>query len=289
MRPEGQFALLGARSVGDHLPLDHPVTLANNRLLIDASVLVGTLELDQLIDIRTNFAGQLGGMMLTLHANDDALGVDRIDDAVALGQNDGSGVARGDAFHPGTDQRRFGHQQRNRLALHVGAHQCAVGVVMLEERDQRSGDRDQLFGADVDVVHFVLVHQHEVALPAGIDQVFHDLALRAELDVGLGNGVPVFFPRGKIEGEGIELDRPLVLRDQFFVEPQRFLLLQRIADAQTAFACVGDLHVVEDVAVAHAAIRRLDEAVFVDAGEAREELIRPMFGPSGVSIGQIRP
>ena len=61
-----------------------------------------------------------------------------------------------------------------------------------------------------------------------------------------------------------------MLGDQLLVEPQRFLLFQRIADTQTAFAGVGDLHVVEDVAVAHAAIRRLDKAVFVDARKARE-------------------
>src|SRR6202034_3771902 len=67
-----QLALLGARTIGDYLTLEDPVSLADDRLLIDTSVLVGTLELDQLIDIRTDFAGQLGGMMLTLHADDDA-------------------------------------------------------------------------------------------------------------------------------------------------------------------------------------------------------------------------
>src|SRR5271156_5768421 len=171
--PEGQFALLRARTIGDHLPLDHPVALANNWLLIDTSVLVGTLELDQLVDVRTNFAGQLGGMMLTLHADDNALGVDRIDDAVALGQDHGAGVARGDAFHPGADQRRFRHQQGNRLALHVGAHECAVGVVVLQERHQRSGNRDQLLGAHVDVIHLCAIHQHKVALAARVDQIVH--------------------------------------------------------------------------------------------------------------------
>src|SRR3712207_8989323 len=34
--------------------------------------------------------------------------------------------------------------QRHGLALHVRAHQGAVGVVVLEERDQRRGDGDDL-------------------------------------------------------------------------------------------------------------------------------------------------
>jgi len=56
-----QLALLGARSVGDDLALDHAVALADNRLLIDAGVLVGALELDELVDVRTHLARQLRG------------------------------------------------------------------------------------------------------------------------------------------------------------------------------------------------------------------------------------
>jgi hypothetical protein len=42
-------------------------------------------------------------------------------------------------------------------------------------------------------------------------------------------------------------------------------------------------------AVLHLAIRRLDEAEIVDPGKGASEAINPMFGPSGVSIGQMRP
>ncbi len=43
------------------------------------------------------------------------------------------------------------------------------------------------------------------------------------------------------------------------------------------------------LAVLDAPVRALDEAVLVHHGVVASELIRPMFGPSGVSIGQIRP
>ncbi len=56
-------------------------------------------------------------------------------------------------------------QQRHGLLLHVGAHQGAVGVVVLEERDQRRADRDDLLGR----------HVHEV-----------DLGRRDVADVGGG-------------------------------------------------------------------------------------------------------
>ena len=39
-------------------------------------------------------------------AHDDAGGVDRLDDAVALGDDGDAGVARDDALHAGADERR---------------------------------------------------------------------------------------------------------------------------------------------------------------------------------------
>jgi hypothetical protein len=43
--------------------------------------------------------------------------------------------------------------QRHGLALHVRAHQRPVGVVVLEERDQRRRHAHDLLGRDVDVLH----------------------------------------------------------------------------------------------------------------------------------------
>src|SRR6185437_12697486 len=40
---EAEFALLRARTVSDDLPLDHAIALANDRLLVDAGVLVRAL------------------------------------------------------------------------------------------------------------------------------------------------------------------------------------------------------------------------------------------------------
>ncbi len=84
--------------------------------------------------------------MLAFDANDDALGVDRVHDAVALGEDHGARVARGDAFHAGADQRRLGNQQRHGLALHVGAHQRAVGVVMLKEGTSEAATETSCLG-----------------------------------------------------------------------------------------------------------------------------------------------
>ena len=105
--------MIGARTVGNHLSFGDPLVLLHDRLLVDASVLIGPLELGELIDIAAHLARQLSRMMLALDSDNNAFGVDRIDDAVALGQDHSSGIASGDAFHSSPDDRRFRAQQRN--------------------------------------------------------------------------------------------------------------------------------------------------------------------------------
>ncbi len=109
---EGKFALIGTGAIGDHLALEHAVALADDRPLRDAGVLVGALEFDELVDVGTDLARELGGMVLALDAHDDAFGIDGIDDAVAARQHHRAGIAGGDALHAGAYDRRLGAQQR---------------------------------------------------------------------------------------------------------------------------------------------------------------------------------
>ena len=112
----------------------------HQRTLVDAGVLVRALELHQRVDVDA----RLAGLDLVGRADDDAGGVDLVDDAGAAGGDGGAGIAGDRLFHAGADERRLGADQRHRLALHVRAHQRAVGVVILQERNERGGDRDEL-------------------------------------------------------------------------------------------------------------------------------------------------
>src|SRR5467141_1293349 len=150
---ESEFAAFRARAVGKNLPLLHAVAYANQRLLADASVLVRTLELDELIDVRSHFAAENAGV-IGFHAHDNALGVDLVDDAFALAEHDRPGVASCDTLHARPHQRSLAANERHGLALHVRAHQRAVGVVVLEERDEAGGYGYQLLRRNVHVVHF---------------------------------------------------------------------------------------------------------------------------------------
>ena len=81
-----------------------------------------------------------------------------------LCQNHDAGVTRSLVFHTGTDDRRLSHQERNCLTLHVGAHQCAVRVVVFEERDHRGRNRYYLLRRNVHIVDFFSRHQCDFSM-----------------------------------------------------------------------------------------------------------------------------
>ena len=261
MRPEREFAALGARPVGQHLALTDAVAHAHQRLLVDAGVLVRALELDERVDVGADFAAEHAGVV-GLDAHDDALGVDLIDDAVAAADDHRAGIARGDAFHAGADQRSFAANQRHGLALHVRTHQGAVGVVIFEERNQAGRDGDELLGRNVDVVHFLARLQDEVSGLAAVDEFGGDAAALVERHVGLRDDVAVLFPRREIEAVRFDGDAALL---QLFVDGVDFVALDDFAGLEFAVAGVDDLHVVDDAPALHLAVGRLDEAELVDA------------------------
>ena len=143
---ERQLAELGRRAVGDDVALGHPVADLHQRPLVDAGVLVRALELQQVVDVdarrprrrRRSPAPRCGWRRPGRRRRRGGRRWSTPESRATV------------AFHAGADQRRVGADQRHRLALHVRAHQRAVGVVVLEERDQRRGHRDELLRRDVD-------------------------------------------------------------------------------------------------------------------------------------------
>ena len=104
------------------------LAVRDDRALVDAGTLIGAFELEQVIGI---FA------VVVISANHDGVRVHEFNGSGMLRQNHDARVTRSLVFHTGTDDRRLRYQQRYSLTLHVGAHQCAVRVVVFEERDHR--------------------------------------------------------------------------------------------------------------------------------------------------------
>ena len=109
-----------------------------------------------------------------------------------VGDDDVAGVDRGAVLEAGADERRLRDHQRHGLPLHVRAHERAVRVVVLEERDQRGRDRDDLRRRDVHVVDVASApHDDGLALAGAAEhRVVDELAgLLVDLLARLGDRV----------------------------------------------------------------------------------------------------
>ena len=175
---QGELALVGRGTVGQDLALLDLLAHLDDRLLVQAGPLVQADVLPQLVDV--------------VVVDDHPGRVDVGDRAVLRRLDDHARVDRHGPLQPGGDDRRLGHQQRHRLALHVRAHQRAVGVVVLEERDQAGRDADHLLGRDVHVLDLIDGNGDEVGLvprgqgrPLELAVVVHDRVGRRQVGLAL--------------------------------------------------------------------------------------------------------
>src|SRR5260370_844014 len=182
-------------------------------------------------------------------------------------------LIKGEAPLVGTGMERgFALNGRHSLALHVGTHERAVGVVIFEERNQAGSHGNKLLRRNVDIVDFVAALQHEVTGLTAVDQFGRNLQAVVERNVGLCHDVLVFFPRGKIET--VRFINNLAAL-QLFVEILDFVLLNDLAGFKFTVTSVDDLNVVDDPAALDLAVGRFDKAVVVDAREAAQGANQP--------------
>ncbi len=171
---QGHLAAVGRGTVGDHRADLEPVAGADDDALVVAVALVGPGELHDPV-------GLVGPVVV---GDADQVGRDLLDHAGLGRQDHVAGVERRAVLHAGPDQWGLRAHQRHGLTHHVGAHERAVGVVVLQERDQRRGGRHHLARGHVHVVD--VRGRHEVDLAAlGADQD----ALLGEATVRLHRGV----------------------------------------------------------------------------------------------------
>ena len=91
----------------------------------------------------------------------------------------------------------LGSDEGHRLALHVRAHEGPVGVVVLQEGDERRGGGDDLLGGDVEVGHFFPGHRNDVALVPGEALLLGDSAVGVHGSVGHAHVHPVLLVGGQ--------------------------------------------------------------------------------------------
>lgn len=185
-----------------------------------------------------------------LVADADGGGVYKFYNAGTFGRYLRAAVPNQLTLYAGAHDRRLATHQRHCLAHHVRSHKCAVGIIMLQERNKRC-----CYGC-----YLCRRHVHEV-----------DLIGRYHREVGIQTSLDSVVLKCSIFIDGsITLCDNLTLLD--FSRHIDYLIVLQV-----------------DFTVLDLAIRSLDKAEVVDLAYTHNELIRPMLGPSGVSIGHRRP
>ena len=95
------------------------------------------------------------------------------------------------------DCRGLGPEQGHGLALHVGSHQGAVGVVVLQERDERRGYAHDLHRRNVHQVRFAGGSLGVLVAHANLDPVLDELVQIVQLGVCLGDLEFLFLVSGE--------------------------------------------------------------------------------------------
>ena len=270
--PERELAVVGRRAVGQHRADLDAVARVDQDALVVARALVGAAEL------RHAVGG--GGRVVVRH--DDQVGR-HLGDHAGLGRGDDvTRVDRRAPLHAGADQRRLGADERHGLPLHVRAHERAVGVVVLEERDERGGDGDHLPRGDVHVVDVLAGDVLDLAaLDAHQDAVLGERAVRLERGVRLRDDVAVLVVgRQVVDLVGhLALDHLAVRR---LDEPERVDAPVRRQRADEA-----DVRTLRGLDRAHAAVVRRVDVTDLHAGAVTGQTARAQ-GREAPLVGQAR-
>ena len=156
---ECEFTVFSSRAVRQNRADLYSLAALDDRLLGKACAGVGAHKLTEFIYIYA-FVGVVFDFTLdffrhfAVGSDDYALCIDARDLASRFGKHHRAGVCRNAPFNARSNERSFGFEERHALALHVRAHQRAVGVVVFEERNDACRNRYELLGADVHVVDF---------------------------------------------------------------------------------------------------------------------------------------
>ena len=185
---ERKLAVARGRTVRNDLTGFNALTLFDDRLLVIAVALIASRELDQMI--------VLPRAVVIRHP--DIRRAHECDGTCTLRKDAESGVDSRLLLHTCTDCRCFRCEKRDSLALHVGAHEGAVRVVVLQERDERRSDGEDHLRRDVHIVeHRAVVGLRRFAVTAG-DVLSFEMTFLVERLVRLRNVVIIFLIRRHI-------------------------------------------------------------------------------------------
>ena len=168
---ESQFAALSSIAFGKNLSLFYSLALANGWFQSDGRALVSSSVNRKLVDCL--FRREADEFLVISHVvfYSYLVSIDICHQAFAFSPDLSPGIQADSFLKAGAHDRSLWVEERNCLTHHVGAHERAVCVIVLQEWDEGGSDRCHLVRSHVHVVNFFLRNYREVGFQAALDSV----------------------------------------------------------------------------------------------------------------------
>ena len=184
---ECQFSLFWRVSFRQYLTFFHTLTFSHDRFQRDRRTLVCTLVFRQVIFFRIRFKAYKSLFLRTVIFNNNLASVNKRDHSRSLCDNLRSGILNQISLQTGSHDRGLRGNNRNCLTHHVRSHQRSVGIIMLQERDQRRRDRCNLIRGNIDQIDILSGCQREVRIFSGFYPFIRKLAIFIDSRTCLSN------------------------------------------------------------------------------------------------------
>ena len=144
----GKLAILSRSTIRKDLAFLYRLSARNNWLLIKACARIGTHKLTKVVD--KNVLLSVGLDVLGFYRNfavlsqNDSVGIDLSDDPIYVSDLYCFGVDRNAFFNAGAHEWGVGLKERHTLTLHIRSHECAIGIIVFEERNEARCNRNKL-------------------------------------------------------------------------------------------------------------------------------------------------
>ena len=195
---QGQLTALRSVAFAKNLTFFHTFSLHYDGAQVDGGALVGLQKLHQRIHLDVAFKANQGVFFGAVVGNVNLVGIYVLDRSQTFCVDQHTGIPRHLLLQTGSNNWGFRTQQRHGLAHHVGSHQRAVGVVVLQERNHRRGNRSDLVGSHVHHVDLRGFHHGEVSFVPNFHARVHKGSVRIQSGIRLSNDAVLLLLRRKV-------------------------------------------------------------------------------------------
>ena len=141
---ESKFTVLGSITFGKYLSCFHFISFAHDWVQVNGGILVCLLELRQQIFFLRRIEGDELFVFRSVVFDTNTFCIYIGNNASAFSLYLCTAITDKLSFDTSTYDRRLAGNQRHGLSHHVRSHQCTVGIIVLEERDECCSDRSDL-------------------------------------------------------------------------------------------------------------------------------------------------